>query len=94
VPKTFGLSQNYPNPFNPSTTVTFEVPSQSNVELAIYDVAGKLVAVLVEDRRAPGTYTAHWDGRDRMGQPVASGMYFVRMRAGSFVQTRKLLLIK
>jgi parallel beta-helix repeat protein len=95
VPRHFRLSQNYPNPFNPTTTVSYDVPKPgSRVQIAIYDVAGRLVAVLVDEHRVPGSYVDVWDGHDRRGQPVASGVYFLRMKAGSFVNTRKLLMLK
>jgi flagellar hook assembly protein FlgD len=95
IPTHFNLRQNYPNPFNPATTVAYEVPRPgSRVEIALYDVGGRLVAVLVDEHRAPGFYSVTWDGVNRSGEPVASGVYFLRMRAGHFVDTKKLLLLK
>ncbi len=95
LPKQFRLGQNFPNPFNPTTTIMYEVPKPgSSVELVLYDVTGKRVAVLVEEYKAPGFYSQSWDGRNRNGEPLASGVYFLRMRAGAFVGTKKLLLLK
>ena len=89
VPGGFSLSQNYPNPFNPSTTIEFEVPERGHVDLAVYNVLGKKVAVLVQEVLAAGSYKATFDGR---GLP--SGVYFYRIQAGSQVQTKKLTLVK
>ncbi len=95
VPKQFRLGQNYPNPFNPTTTIAYEVPEPgSRVEIVLFDVTGSRVAVLVEEHKAPGFYALSWDGQNRNGEPLASGVYFLRMRAGRFVETKKLLLLK
>ena len=94
LPHEFGLSQNYPNPFNPTTTIDFEVATPTTVRINIYNVSGGLVAVLVDEVKRPGTYSAKWNGRNRYGQPVASGIYFVRMQAGTFSTVKKLLLLK
>jgi len=95
LPVKFRLRQNYPNPFNPTTTIAYEVPRPgSRVEIALYDVAGRRVAILVNEDKVPGSYSLSWDGRNREGVPVASGVYFLRMRAGEFVETKKLLLLK
>jgi FlgD Ig-like domain len=95
VPTRFNLKQNYPNPFNPTTTISYDVPRPGGrVELAIYDVAGRLVTILVNEHRPAARYVIHWDGRDRRGQPVASGVYFLRMRAAQFNVTKKLLLLR
>lgn len=95
LPKLHGLGQNYPNPFNPTTTVSYEVPPPgAHVRIELYDVAGRLVATLVNEEKLAGTYETVWKGRNHRGQPVASGVYFLRMRAGSFVQTRKLVVLK
>ena len=85
----YSLDQNYPNPFNPSTNLRFTVAEIQNVTLKIYDVLGKEVATLLNTRLNPGQYTVQWDGSG-----AASGVYFYRLQAGSFDQTRKLLLMK
>jgi hypothetical protein len=95
VPLTFSLRQNYPNPFNPTTTIAYEVPRPgTDVEIMLFDVAGRLVSELVNEHKVPGYYFVSWDGHDRRGEPVASGVYFMRMRAGTFMDTKKLLLLK
>jgi hypothetical protein len=88
------LDQNYPNPFNPHTTIRFGLPSHASVELRIYSVSGQLVRSLVDRTLHPGRYAETWDGRDERGRPVASGVYFYRLRAGDFRQTRKMTLLR
>ena len=99
LPVAFALQQNYPNPFNPSTTIKFELPKASHVTLAVYDILGREVSVLVNERRDAGFHEVKFSakggsasGGDAAG--LASGVYFYRLTAGSFVQTRKLLLIR
>lgn len=95
IPQQFRLGQNFPNPFNPTTTIAYEVPKPgSRVEVVVFDVTGRRVAVLVNDHKDPGFYSLSWDGRNRNGESLASGVYFLRMRAGQFVDTKKLLLLK
>ncbi len=88
------LTQNVPNPFNPITTVRFGLPVSSPVSLRIYDTAGRLVRVLVDDYREAGHYETVWDGLDGSGRPVASGVYFYRLATGSFVEDRKMVLLR
>ncbi|MEA2063413.1 MAG: FlgD immunoglobulin-like domain containing protein [Gemmatimonadota bacterium] len=96
LPRAFALEQNTPNPFNPSTTIEFSVPEgrMIQVSLDVYDLRGRLVRSLVADTREPGTYNVHWDGTDKSGRRVASGVYFYRIKAGTFVQTRKMIILK
>ena len=96
LPKAFALAQNYPNPFNPSTSITFAVGGGESVSvrLAVYDIRGRLVRTLVEGNKTPGSYSVDWDGRDSQGRSVASGIYFYRIKAGVFEQTRKMVLLK
>jgi ligand-binding sensor domain-containing protein len=82
------LSQNYPNPFNPSTTIKFELPMASRVSLTVYDVLGRQVSVLVNEKKDAGVHEVKFSAAG-----LASGMYFYRMTAGTYVETRKLLLI-
>jgi hypothetical protein len=89
LPEGFALSQNYPNPFNPSTNVEFRVKNAGFVELRVYDVLGREVANLVNEKLGPGTYTRTWNAG---GMP--SGVYFCRLVAGTFIQTRKALLLR
>lgn len=87
--RAFRLSQNYPNPFNPSTTIRYELPIASDVRLEIFDVLGKKVATLVSERQAAGEQTVTFNTN-----ALASGVYFYRLKAGSFIETKKMLLVK
>jgi M6 family metalloprotease-like protein len=89
IPERNSLAQNYPNPFNPSTVIRYQLPGVSNVRLAVCDLLGREVAVLVNERKAPGSYEVRFDGAG-----LSSGVYFYRLQAGDFVQTRKLLLLR
>jgi len=94
TPKSYHLGQNYPNPFNPTTTIRYTLPERSTVELAVFGVDGKLVRVLESGTNPAGTHEATWDGRDSSGRGVASGVYFYRLNAGSFTETKKMVLMK
>jgi hypothetical protein len=89
APTSFFLSQNYPNPFNPATTITFSVGTYGHTSLRVIDMLGREVAVLVNEERSPGTYRLTWDA-----SALPSGVYLYRMHAGSFVETRKMILAK
>ncbi len=89
VPKTFSLSQNYPNPFNPSTTIRYALPGRAHVTLSVFNTLGELVSTLVNDTEEAGYHDVMLDGTN-----LASGVYFYRLTAGSFAQTRKLLIVK
>ncbi len=88
------LSQNFPNPFNPVTRIDFGLKARAAVSLRIYDVAGRLVRVLVDEERDAGHYTEEWRGRDDKGRAVASGIYFYAIEADDFRQTRKMVLLR
>lgn len=88
------LGQNYPNPFNPTTQVRYDVGTNAHVKIAIYDVRGALVRTLVDQERSTGSYIAVWDGRRDSGARAASGVYFCSMRAGEFVESRRMVLLK
>lgn len=88
------LEQNFPNPFNPTTTLAYSLKSAENVTLTIYDVAGRRVRELVNERKERGAYKAVWDGRNDRGVPVASGVYLYKLKAGSFTDTKKMMLLK
>lgn len=89
LPAAYGLSQNYPNPFNPSTVIQYAIKERSFVTLGVYDIQGRLVEMLASGERAPGEYRLTFTAR---GLP--SGMYLVRLQAGSFTDTRKMVLMK
>ena len=95
LPPTFALRQNVPNPFNPTTTISYDVPEGgADVTIRIYDVSGREVATLVDGRRPAGAHQVTWDGRNSSGNAVSTGVYFYRMVAGSFVEARRMVLLK
>lgn len=88
------LLQNNPNPFNPVTTIRFVLPAAEHVQLSVFDSNGKLVNVLMDEMRGSGAHDVEWNGTDRLGNRVGSGVYFYRIDAGNFRQSRKMLLLK
>jgi hypothetical protein len=100
VPQAFELSQNYPNPFNPTTTIKYTLTSLGNGEeslpttLKIYNILGEVVRTLVDEPKSAGVHYEVWDGKDDQGHQVASGIYFYRLRAGEFSETKKMVLLK
>ena len=88
------LAQNYPNPFNPETTIEYTLRGRSHVTIRIYNVAGQLLRTLVNDARAAGPHQVLWDGRNNAGQRVSSGVYFYKLQANDFAQTKKMVLLK
>jgi hypothetical protein len=92
VPKTFELAQNYPNPFNPTTVIEYEIPgigSQYHVSLRVFDLLGREVATLVNEKKSSGKYDVPWNASG-----LSSGVYFYRLQAGENVQVKKLMLLK
>jgi hypothetical protein len=94
LPASYSLNQNYPNPFNPETWISYQLPERSPVTIKIYNVTGQLVNTLVDDEQAPGAYRVRWSGRDLHGAPVASGIYFCRLKAGTYNKSIKMVLMK
>jgi beta propeller repeat protein len=92
TPAGFTLSQNYPNPFNPSTKIDYSLEKASQVSLKVYDVLGNEVAALVSGRQEAGSYTVPFNAAGTLG--LSSGVYFYRLESGSFVSTKKLILMK
>jgi hypothetical protein len=88
-PAVFALLQNYPNPFNPATTISFSLPSKGFVSLKVFDLVGREVATIVSEEMSAGNYTKRWNAN---GMP--SGVYFYRLQAGSFSETKKLVLLR
>lgn len=88
VPTRFSLSQNYPNPFNPSTTIRYDLPKAANVTLRIFNMFGQEIAVLINQRENAGYHQIRWNATH------PSGVYFCRIQAGEYVETRKMLLLK
>ena len=87
TPADFELSQNYPNPFNPETTISYRLEKSSRIQIAIYNVLGELIEILVDEHQTPGHYSIRWHA-----QNIGSGIYLCRLQTNNFVQTRKLLL--
>lgn len=94
IPRAFLLAQNYPNPFNPSTNIKYSLPQAIDVQLAIFDFTGRCVRTLVQQPQSAGQYDVTWDGRDDQGEPVSSGLYNYQLRAGTFVQARRMALVR
>jgi hypothetical protein len=89
VPSSFRLEQNYPNPFNPVTEILFDIPEETFVKLTVMNLIGQEVELLSNSKLSAGRYSADWDASD-----YPSGIYFYRLEAGSFSQTKKMILVK
>jgi hypothetical protein len=87
--KTYSLSNNYPNPFNPSTTISYSIPELSFTTLKVYDVLGSDVITLVNEEKPAGSYEVELNANN-----LPSGIYFYRIQAGNFTQTKKMMLLK
>ena len=94
LPQGFDLEHNYPNPFNPQTTIRYTLEYQADVSLSVYNLLGQKVATLVDEVRPAGEYETVWNGTDDNGQPVASGIYFYRLKAGDYEDSKKMVLMK
>ncbi len=99
LPKEFSVSQNYPNPFNPSTKISYSVPRSADIQISVFDLMGREIAVLENSRKEVGTYSTIWNSKNISGQTVSSGIYFYRIVAKTekgveFVKTNKMLLVK
>jgi hypothetical protein len=94
LPGSFALGQNYPNPFNPSTNINYWLPQKAHVEIDIFNILGRKVTTLVNEDRPVGAHTAEWNGTDGSGGRVSTGIYFYRIKAGDFVESKKMLLLK
>jgi hypothetical protein len=94
TPHVNSLAQNYPNPFNPSTTISFSVRESGPVRLVVYDVSGARVRTLLDEETSAGEHFVTWDGTNNAGHSVASGVYFYRLQAAGFTETRKMVVMK
>ena len=94
LPADFFLAQNYPNPFNPSTTIEYDLPKASHIQLTIYDMLGRHIKQLVNAQRPAGRYSISWDGTEESGRPVAAGLYFCRMEADGYSDVVKMALVR
>ncbi len=98
LPAEFFLGNNYPNPFNPTTTIEFGVPDiakgEVQVTLEVFNTRGQKIRTLVNESRQAGSYSVTWDSRNDFGRAVSSGVYFYRMQAGNFMESKKLILLR
>lgn len=94
LPKTFALRQNYPNPFNPTTTIEYDLPTASYVQLVIYDILGHRTRTLVDGQKQAGRFHIFWDSKDESGTSVAGGVYFCRMTTDEYDKVIKLVLVR
>ena len=95
MPGEYALQQSYPNPFNPITTIRYQLPEPSDVNLTIYDLLGQEVKVLVSEMQPEGWYRVRWDGRDEAGRLVSSGVYLYRLSVEEeFLQTKKMTVVR
>ena len=94
LPDVSELNQNFPNPFNPTTTISYALSEQSNVNLTIFDIRGKEVTTLEQSDKPPGYYSVQWNDLDQSGERVSTGVYFCRLEAGSFSQTIKMVYLR
>ena len=88
MPTEYSLCQNYPNPFNPGTTIQYYLPKSADVSLGIYNTLGQLVAILVNERKDAGSYQVEWNAN------VPSGIYFYRLQAGEYLETKKMIFLR
>jgi hypothetical protein len=94
IPTSFALHQNYPNPFNPITTLRYDLPEHSYVNVTVYDMLGREVRTLVNTTQEAGFKSVIWDATNDYGKPVSAGVYLYKIQAGEFVQTKKMVLLK
>jgi hypothetical protein len=94
VPDEFALHQNYPNPFNPVTTIHYDIPEETHVNLIVYDILGREVKMLLNQTEQPGYKSIRWNGRNNAGQEISAGMYFYRLETTGFVKVHKMVLLK
>ena len=94
APQTFSLHKNSPNPFNPITTLKFDIPEDSFVDITVYDMLGNVISNLVHGDQNSGYKSVQWDATNSRGQPVSAGVYLFKIQAGEFVDTKKMILLK
>ena len=94
MPSNYFLSQNFPNPFNPITTLKYELPEDSFVDVTIYDMLGNVVNNLINTNQSSGYKSVQWDATNNQGEPVSAGVYIYKIQASDFVDTKKMILLK
>ena len=94
MPEEYALDQNYPNPFNPTTRISYTIAERGLVSIDVFDILGRHVSTLLNEVQPAGSYEITWNGRNNENLPVTSGVYFYRLRSGSFAKTNKMVLLK
>ena len=94
IPEQFALHHNHPNPFNPVTALRYDLPEQAQVTLTIYNMLGREVSQLVNTTQEASYRSVQWNATDSFGKPVSAGVYLYQIRAGEFVHTKKMVLLK
>ncbi|MBI2429919.1 MAG: T9SS type A sorting domain-containing protein, partial [Ignavibacteriales bacterium] len=94
IPTDYSLGQNFPNPFNPATTIRYNLPHSGQVTLEVFNIVGQKVATIVDQVQSAGEWSVRWNGEDASGKLVSTGLYLYRLTAGSYVSTKKMMLIK
>ena len=94
IPVKYAFHQNYPNPFNPVTTLRYDIPENSHVNITIYDMLGRQVKTLINQTQDTGYRSVIWDATNDYGKPVSAGIYLYQIQAGEYMQTKKMVLLK
>ena len=94
IPNSYKLYPAYPNPFNPETTIRYDLPEQSFVDITIYDMLGRKVRTIVNEQQNPVYKSILWNAKDDYGTAVSAGLYIYQVQAGNFIQTKKMILVK
>ena len=94
IPTEYALHDNYPNPFNPITNIKYDIPENTHVTIAVYNTLGQHVIDLVNEEQAAGYYHMQWNGLNKRGTPVGSGLYFYRLTTSEFTQSEKMTYLK
>ena len=94
IPKIFSLHQNYPNPFNPKTIINYDLPNNAMVQIKIYDILGRKIISLVNNKQKPGYHSIEWNATNDHGSPIPAGIYFYMIQADNFIQMKKMILLK
>ena len=94
IPDSYALHNNFPNPFNPVTNIFYDLPKSGHVRMVIYDLLGREVTTLINERMKSGYYATQWNGRNQYGEPVSAGIYFYHLQTGAYSKAQKMLLVK
>ena len=94
IPRSFTLHQNRPNPFNPATVISFYLPASGHADLEVFNIAGQSVKVLLNGKMSAGNHSAAWDGKDKSGRLLPSGIYLYRLKMAGFSEVKRMVLLK